>query len=98
MKPPDRKERAPLDAPQFEFDYSTLPVFASIKAHLERTTHWVYDGNGRWSTSNRMVRLRGNGSDFYFEVWLISGDVKRIHVFDVHEPDDLITRLLRIGI
>jgi hypothetical protein len=85
-----------VEALHFRYDYTQLDVYAALKTYLEQTNHWMYDGNGRWSTSDRMVRLRSDGQKFFLEVWLISGDVQPI---DKLEADDtLIKRLRKYGI
>lgn len=87
-----------IEALHFKYDYTTLAVYGPLKAYLEQTSHWIYDGNGRWSTSDMMVRLRSDGEKFGLEVWVISGDVKRIHQLDLDDAEAMVSKLRRIGI
>jgi hypothetical protein len=87
-----------IEALHFKYDYTSLHVYIPLKAYLEQTKRWVYDGNGRWSTSDRMVRLRSDGDKFRLEVWVISGDVHRIHELDIDDTGLLITQLRKLGI
>ena len=80
----------------FRCDYTSLDVYAPLKAYLEQTNRWVYDGNGRWSTSDRMVRLRSYDNKCFLELWVISGDVQRVDKLEV--DDTLISRLHRLKI
>lgn len=82
----------------FKYDYTALQVYLPLKAFLEQNSRWVYDGNGRWSTSDRMVRLRSNGDRFHLEVWIISGHVQRIHQLGIDDTQDLLKQLRRVGV
>jgi hypothetical protein len=87
-----------IDALHRAYDYTALDIYAPLKAYLEQTSRWMYDGNGRWSTSDMMARLRSNGEKFNLEVWLICGDVKRVHLLEIESTDVLMKQLRKVGI
>lgn len=98
LKYSDLLAQEEIESLHYAFDYTTLPVYAPLKVYLEQTNHWMYDGNGRWSTSDMMARLRSDGKKFRLEVWLINADIKCIHMFDIDDSSELISQLRKVGI